>query len=70
MNQCQTCGGYFGVHRGWCTPATRAAEAQLQQQPDLSTADADVLHRAGLTLPQWQALTADQRADLRWRLGA
>lgn len=64
MNQCQRCGGYFGVHRGWCRmpdpePATT-----------LTAADASTLNRAGLTLPEWQALTDKERADIRWRLGA
>jgi len=35
----------------------------------LSVSDADVLHRAGLTLPEWDALPDSKRTDLRWRLG-
>lgn len=36
----------------------------------LTRADADVLNRAGLTLTEWDALTDEERADYRWRLGA
>jgi hypothetical protein len=37
--------------------------------PELSTQDAWVLHQAGLTRQQWEALTHAQRAQLRWRMG-
>lgn len=38
--------------------------------PYLSRQDADTMYRAGLTLTEWQKLTDQQRADLRWRMGA
>lgn len=47
----------------------RKAQPPAPVQPRLTRADADVLHRAGLTLTQWQALTDQERAELRWRLG-
>ena len=37
--------------------------------PELSPQDAWVLHQAGLTRAQWEALTHPQRAQLRWRIG-
>lgn len=35
----------------------------------LTLAEAVTIHKAGLTLDQWQALTNQQRANIRWRIG-
>ena len=42
---------------------------ELPDTPTLSRSDAEVLHAAGLTLREWDALTETQRADYRWRIG-
>ena len=43
---------------------------ELPDIPRISRGDADIMHRAGLTLTQWMALSDTQRADIRWRIGA
>jgi len=42
---------------------------ELPDIPKISRRDADIMHRAGLTLTQWTALSDTQRADIRWRTG-
>ena len=48
----------------WQKPAPAPAPA-----PKLTTADASVLNRAGLKLPEWEDMSDSERADLRYRLG-
>lgn len=48
----------------------RRTRPTLAVAPRLSLAEAVVIHKAGLTLDQWQALTNQDRANIRWRVGA
>lgn len=43
---------------------------ELPDIPNISRRDADILHRADLTMRQWLDLTDSERADIRWRIGA
>lgn len=48
----------------------RRRRPKLTVTTQLSLAEAVVIHKAGLTLEQWQALTNQERANIRWRVGA
>lgn len=38
----------------------------LPDTPQISREDADLIYRLDLTLAQWERLTDQERADLRW----
>ncbi|MBT2537233.1 hypothetical protein [Arthrobacter sp. ISL-69] len=40
------------------------------RHPYISREDADIAHAAGITLPEWEAMTDTERADVRYRMGA
>lgn len=48
----------------------RRRRPTLKVTTGLSLSEAVIIHKAGLTLDQWQALTNRERANLRWRVGA
>ncbi|URC18090.1 hypothetical protein QEO76_gp47 [Arthrobacter phage Cole] len=47
----------------------RQKPIQLPDTPRISRSDADIMHYAGLSLPEWEALTDQERADIRWNAG-
>jgi hypothetical protein len=45
---------------------------ELPDTPRISRTDANIMHEAGYTLTEWEALTDQERADIRWnfKMGA
>lgn len=50
----------------WLSNRIRRQPPPPPPQPTISRQDAAILGVTGLTLPQWNALTEQQRRDYRW----
>lgn len=58
----------FGMYALWERSRSRQARNQHEWPPYITVADIEIMRKAGLTAREWQELTKQQRADLRWRI--